>query len=370
MAPANPKLALRLMLVVSTLLVVPSLSAQNDFLRGDCDISGRTDIQDVIVSIDYAFSSGPPPPCLDACDSDGDGIQNLLVDAIYTVNYLFEGGAPPPPPFPECAQPPTSLLGCLFFDCDPTPLPPSDEVTLVLPQLLLDGGETAVAVVTFDIASSPPLWVRGVSYGVCHDTTNFLLGEVVAADDLDDLNGGNGPDFASLESYDGGFAQAIIVELVGGSDFPSGTTKLAEASYTAIVIEEVVAPLEFCETLGDPPVAIIAIAPYSLDSNPSLVNGSLTIGHAFRRGDVDANGTFNGLVDGLYLLSFGFQGGPSPPCLDAVDADDNGLLNSLVDGLALLQFAFLGGPMPAPALDCGIDPTADGLDCQSYDFCP
>ena len=90
----------------------------------------------------------------------------------------------------------------------------------------------------------------------------------------------------------------------------------------------------------------------------------------FIRGDVDANGIVNGLVDTLYLLAWAFQGGAEPPCLDAADIDDDGTVNPIVDGLAFLCFSFLGcGPPPFPFLDCGFDPTDDDLECLAYP-CP
>lgn len=87
----------------------------------------------------------------------------------------------------------------------------------------------------------------------------------------------------------------------------------------------------------------------------------------FYRGDADGDGVVNGLVDGLFLLDFQFLGGPEPSCSDAADVDDDGVLNGLVDTLFLLAYAFTGGsppPDPGPTI-CGIDPTADGLDCAT-----
>ena len=85
----------------------------------------------------------------------------------------------------------------------------------------------------------------------------------------------------------------------------------------------------------------------------------------FVRGDVNGDGTFNGLVDIIYLLNFQFvSGSPEPPCMDAADADDGGSVNGLVDGLYLLNFQFLqGDPPPFPYPDPGPDPTPDPLGC-------
>ena len=77
----------------------------------------------------------------------------------------------------------------------------------------------------------------------------------------------------------------------------------------------------------------------------------------FIRGDADGDGSFNGLVDGLWVLNFGFTGGDAPPCLEAGDGDGDGLVNPLVDGVYILLHGFAGGdPPPAPYPACGPDP--------------
>ena len=94
----------------------------------------------------------------------------------------------------------------------------------------------------------------------------------------------------------------------------------------------------------------------------------------FRRGDTNADGSFSGLIDGLFLLNFGFvPGSPAPPCMDAADVDDGGSVNALVDGLFVLNFGFIPGSPPPPPpgpTDCGIDPTMDTVDCVDYPGCP
>ena len=89
----------------------------------------------------------------------------------------------------------------------------------------------------------------------------------------------------------------------------------------------------------------------------------------FKRGDADAVGVIN-LTDGVFLLNFLFLGGPEPPCLDAADVNDDGVLN-ITTAVFVFNWLFLGGPLPSapgPAT-CGPDPTADDLDCASYDNC-
>ena len=88
----------------------------------------------------------------------------------------------------------------------------------------------------------------------------------------------------------------------------------------------------------------------------------------FVRGDADTNGLLE-VTDPIALLNFFFLGVGSIPCRDAGDADDNGQ-HCLTDAIYILNFVFLGGPSPiAPFPDCGVDPTDDLLDCESYPVC-
>ncbi len=91
----------------------------------------------------------------------------------------------------------------------------------------------------------------------------------------------------------------------------------------------------------------------------------------FIRGDVDGDGLFAGIADALYIFTYGFLDGPSPPCLEAADADGSSSLNALADGLTILNHAFAGGtPPPAPFPNCGDDPDPDGsLGCASQAGC-
>lgn len=90
---------------------------------------------------------------------------------------------------------------------------------------------------------------------------------------------------------------------------------------------------------------------------------------AFRRGDVDADSKHN-ITDAVRILNFLFSGGEKPSCMDAADVTDDGKIN-ITDAVALLGYLFLGGDAPAPPgpASCGVDTTADPLDCKAYDGC-
>ena len=90
---------------------------------------------------------------------------------------------------------------------------------------------------------------------------------------------------------------------------------------------------------------------------------------SFRRGDVNADGAVD-LADPLGLLGVLFLDGELPPvCMKAADADDDGRLN-LSDAVRILLHLFGGqGALPDPFEDCGVDPTPDGLSCESFEVC-
>jgi len=85
------------------------------FLRGDTDADGALTLTDGIQTLNFLFSGGTPPSCLDAADTNDEGGINLT-DAIHTLNYLFTGGPEPLAPFPSCgpdAQGDTDGVDCL-----------------------------------------------------------------------------------------------------------------------------------------------------------------------------------------------------------------------------------------------------------------
>ncbi|MBI4586113.1 MAG: PKD domain-containing protein [Planctomycetes bacterium] len=99
----------------------------------------------------------------------------------------------------------------------------------------------------------------------------------------------------------------------------------------------------------------------------SLMGG--TAGSPFKRGDVNADDAID-ILDPIHLLYFMFLNGPAIPCLDAADSNDDGGLD-VSDPVYTLLFLFVNKeiPQPAPGPACGLDPTADGLECKSYGPC-
>ncbi len=71
------------------------------FLRGDCNTDTKVDLADAATVIATEFQ-GYQALCLDACDSNDDGIINLA-DSVYLLNFLFSFGNPTPDPGPYSA---------------------------------------------------------------------------------------------------------------------------------------------------------------------------------------------------------------------------------------------------------------------------
>ena len=93
----------------------------DDFVRGDADASGASDLSDIIGILHYLFLGGFSPVCLDALDFDGSTVIDVS-DPINFLVYLFIGGFEPPAPGAEaCGLPDNELnrISCLSFPpCD------------------------------------------------------------------------------------------------------------------------------------------------------------------------------------------------------------------------------------------------------------
>jgi hypothetical protein len=64
------------------------------FLRGDANGDGVTNVSDVVYLINYLFINGPAPDPVLAGDVNCDGVVNVT-DVVYLINYLFISGPPP-----------------------------------------------------------------------------------------------------------------------------------------------------------------------------------------------------------------------------------------------------------------------------------
>ena len=74
-------------------------------------------------------------------------------------------------------------------------------------------------------------------------------------------------------------------------------------------------------------------------------------GCCIHRGDIDHNGAaVPDIADLVYLVTYMFQGGAEPPCMEEADIDGNGSGPDIADLVYLVSFMFQGGPEPVPCL--------------------
>ncbi|MCA8959229.1 MAG: hypothetical protein KDC38_01900 [Planctomycetes bacterium] len=98
-----------------------------------------------------------------------------------------------------------------------------------------------------------------------------------------------------------------------------------------------------------------------------FADGSVPI-DTFRRGDSNDDGMFD-IGDPVFILGSLFvPGAASPSCEDAADANDDGVLD-IADPVYQLAALFVPGSPALPAT-CGVDTTADSLDCAVSAGCP
>lgn len=76
-------------------------TAQSTFVRGDCNGTPAVNVADAVATVTYLFQGTFDPPCLDACDSNDDGLVDVS-DPVYLLQFLFQADAPPPSPYPGC----------------------------------------------------------------------------------------------------------------------------------------------------------------------------------------------------------------------------------------------------------------------------
>jgi hypothetical protein len=99
--------------------VIGSGSAHaSDFVRGEVNGDGSTDILDAVRIVLFLFASGPAIECDDSADVNDDGFVNIS-DATRHLMYLFRRGPAPPAPFPEPGPDPTPDALCCGDTCNP-----------------------------------------------------------------------------------------------------------------------------------------------------------------------------------------------------------------------------------------------------------
>ena len=87
-------------------------------VRGDCDGDGAgcSGVGDALKLLNWAFLGGPEPPCLAACDMNGESGVEGVTDAVFGLTFCFLGGPAPPAPQPDCGDLTESDLGIGCLD--------------------------------------------------------------------------------------------------------------------------------------------------------------------------------------------------------------------------------------------------------------
>ncbi len=128
--------------------------------------------------------------------------------------------------------------------------------------------------------------------------------------------------------------------------------------------------LDLTDTAG-PGTNVVTYLDGAVGVTPVLVDGTVTFAEAdgFKRGDCNADFLIN-LADPIYFLTWNFNGGIEPPCMDSADLNDDGVAN-IADPIYLLNYLFNNGLDPKPPFpSCGDDPTTtDLLGCSTYSGC-
>lgn len=311
---------------------------------------------DEVVNIQYTTNAGNLAGTSATIDTDLVWVDILGVPP---VENLIEHGMPP------VIEPPTTFDGTITLSTADYVLYISEEANVqgsfILPQFLLDAGGLAVG-------------LAGWAWGVCHDDAFLDLLAVFPGSALATVNQGGPPDFYVTELFDEGWSLGCVVNFLSLDSLPPGAGyEMNTAEYQLVGPDNSTTDLVYCNSVGNPAVETVLVEVGGNTITPATLTGTQSIGvppppqPQFIRGDADGNGEFNGLVDGLLVLNFQFQGGPPPPCMEAADADSNATINGLVDGLYTLAHQFTGGPPPpAPFPLCGVDPDpAMSLGCNT-----
>ncbi|MFN0060600.1 MAG: hypothetical protein ACKVX7_19260 [Planctomycetota bacterium] len=220
--------------------------------------------------------------------------------------------------------------------------------------------------VVIDMFCATARTTQGWSMGVCHDSSLLDVVQVVDGSTTATVKSGSPPDFNQINLHADGWTVGVVIRFLGGPYLAPGSGyNFNDATYALLEPGGVTADLVFCDTLGLPPVATVIVCAGSAII-PMQIPGTIIItALEFRRTDCNVDGVLD-IADVVYLLDALFVVATQLACVDACDTNDDGVVN-IADAIYALSAQFGGGPPPAPPfLDCGVDPTADALECENY----
>ena len=119
--------------------------------------------------------------------------------------------------------------------------------------------------------------VQGWSLGVCHDPEELELLGATPGVTVDAMNDGSGPAFIQINEEEGGVTYGVVICFALCETLGPGTNySLLDMNYMAMAPTGTVATLDFCDTLGEPPiVTVLTVEENSIA--PEQESGSITV---------------------------------------------------------------------------------------------
>ncbi len=227
--------------------------------------------------------------------------------------------------------------------------------------------------------------ISGWSWGICHDPGQIVISDCSGETRLTDPCNvadctavacpldmvepgpeGQVPSFHVVNLYQAGITQGVLLD--AGATWTLPARDRFEMLRVSYVLTGSAAQLQFCDTLGTPPVRTVVGIEGRPEPVTPVTEGVTLRREQFIRGNADGQGDL-GIGDAIFILSFMFQNGVTPPCMDAADTNDNGLVD-IGDAIGILSYLFAqGAPPAAPSTACGSDPTPDDLTCEFFAPC-
>ncbi len=137
-----------------------------------------------------------------------------------------------------------------------------------------EGTTNSVTVLLDNVAGGA---INGFSLGVCTDSGIVTPLSVSVGDTAAVANGGNLPDFFQIELLTNGITVGCVVDLFGSEVIDLGpANSLVDIEYSVIGAVGQTTPLDFCETLGVPPVATVVVA-QGVAATATQISGSIEI---------------------------------------------------------------------------------------------
>jgi len=205
--------------------------------------------------------------------------------------------------------------------------------------------------------------------GACFDTSLITVDSLsLHGTVFDTAWGGEGPDYANFHIYPSGKVEAAIMfDLNLPFDKQLGPLSGEPIlTFHLTIKDDVVPPDTLLFNLSNDCGENLYTDTVPQSIYPCLFTSPIYVVEAptFVRSDVNADGNTN-VTDVTYLVNHLFP--PSFACQDAADCNDDGALN-VSDAVYLLNHLFPPS-FPAPFPNCGIDPTDDALECDSFPPC-